>query len=77
METVATPKSRGRRIGLLANNDGGTRVASDFSFQVNGGTLSRFRADNAARALLPPLPHPGGEPRRPTHTRLYPMTEVA
>jgi hypothetical protein len=44
---------------------------------VNGGTLSRFRADNAARALLPPLPHPGGEPRRPTHTRLYPMTEAA
>jgi hypothetical protein len=77
METVATPRSRGRRIGLLANNDGGTRVASDFSLQVNGGTLSRFRADNGARALLPPLPHPGGEPRRPMHTRLYPMTEVA
>jgi hypothetical protein len=69
METVATPKSRGRRIGLLANNDGGTRVASDFSFQVNGGTGSRFRADKAAARVPAPLPHPAGEPRRPTRTR--------
>ena len=72
METVATPKSRGRRIGLLANNDGGARVASDFSFHVNGGTLSRFRADNAARALLPRFRIQAADAYP-----LYPITEVA
>jgi hypothetical protein len=77
METVATPKSRGRRIGLLANNDGGTRVASDFSFQVNGGTGSRFRADKAAARVPAPTSASSRGTQAADAYPLYPMTEVA
>jgi uncharacterized repeat protein (TIGR01451 family) len=45
--TFANHRKRGRLIveKIVVNDDGGTKVASDFSFQVNGGSPVAFEAD--------------------------------
>lgn len=76
LETICT-FTNGLRQGTLTvnkvvvNDNGGTKTASDFSFQVNGGTAVAFEADGSNSIALAPGVYSVTEPAVAGYTTTY------
>jgi hypothetical protein len=76
LETICT-FTNGLRQGTLTvnkvvvNDNGGTKIASDFSFQVNGGTAVAFEADGSNSISLAPGVYSVTEPAVAGYTTTY------